>query len=148
MECILKYLHFQSKPLINLKIFAILHSHMKDIILTDSCQTHCPCNTLRTSNSFARSDTGVVIGSEPHLSRMCKTSLLFAPLGVCVHTGCSPVLLYTPTKPLIFTASNSNAGRTVETPEARSFPQNFGLFQSIRHQFWCFDGLLVETIIF
>ena len=26
-----------------------------------------PCNTLRTSNSFAKSDTGVVIDSEPYL---------------------------------------------------------------------------------
>ena len=32
----------------------------------------CPCKTLRTSNSFAKSDTGVVINSEPHLSRTCK----------------------------------------------------------------------------
>ena len=42
----------------------------------------CPCNTLRTSNSFARSDTGVVFDSKPHLIRTCKTSLLFAPLAV------------------------------------------------------------------
>ena len=61
----------------------------------------CPCNTLRTSNSFARSDTGVVIDSDPHLSRTCKTSLLFAPLAVRVQAGCSAFPFYTPTKPLI-----------------------------------------------
>ena len=49
----------------------------------------CPCNTFPTLNSFARSDTGVVIDSEPHLSRTCKTSLLFAPLAVRVQVGCS-----------------------------------------------------------
>ena len=32
---------------------------------------------------MARSDTGVVIDSEPHMIRMCKTSLLFAPLHGC-----------------------------------------------------------------
>ena len=60
--------------------------------LIDSC---------RTSNSIARSDTGVVIDSEPHPSRTCKTSLLFAPLAVRVYTGCSAFPFYTPTKPLI-----------------------------------------------
>ena len=44
---------------------------------------------------------GVVIDSEPNLSRTCKTSLLFAPLAVRAHTGCSDFLFYTPTKPLI-----------------------------------------------
>ena len=148
MECIPKYSHFQSKPLINLKIFATIHSLMKNIILTDSCQTHCPCNTLRISNTFARSDTGVVIDNKPHFSRTCKTSLLFAPLAVRVHTGCSPVPFYTPTKPLIFTASNSNTGRTVGTPEPRSFHPEFWSFQWIHHHFCCFDGRLVETIIY
>ena len=57
-----------------------------------------PC-TLQTSNSFARSDTGVVIDSEPHLSGTCKTSLLSAPLAVHVHTGCSAFQFYIPTKP-------------------------------------------------
>ena len=42
----------------------------------------CPCNMFRTLNSFTRSDTDVVIDSEPHLSRTCKTSLLFAPSAV------------------------------------------------------------------
>ena len=55
----------------------------------------CLCNTFLTSNSFARSDTDVVIDSEPHLSRTCKTSLLFAPLAVRVHTGSSALPFYT-----------------------------------------------------
>ena len=59
-----------------------------------------PCNKLRTSSSFARSGTGVVIDSDPHLSRTCKTSFLFAPLAVCVHTGWSASSFYIPTKPL------------------------------------------------
>ena len=45
----------------------------------------CPCNMLGTSNSFARSNTVVVIDREPHLNGTCKTSLLFAPLAICVH---------------------------------------------------------------
>ena len=56
---------------------------------------------LRTLNSFARSGTGVVIDSEPHPSHTCKTSILFAPLAVCVHTGCPDFPFYTPTKPLL-----------------------------------------------
>ena len=71
---------------------------MNDINLIDSCQAHlhvqyasnktaakltCLCNALRTSNSFPRSDTGVVIESEPHLSLTCKTRLLFAPFNGC-----------------------------------------------------------------
>ena len=47
--------------------------------------------------TFARSDTGVVIDSEPHLSRTCKTSLLFALLAVRVQAGCSTFPFYTPT---------------------------------------------------
>ena len=61
----------------------------------------CRCNTLRTSNSSARSDTSVVIDNEPHLSRTCKTSLLFAPLAVRVQAGCSAFPFYTPTEPFI-----------------------------------------------
>ena len=65
--------------------------------LIDSCQAHCPCNTLRTSISFARSDTGVMID----LSRTCKTSLLLAPLAVRIQAGCFAFPFFTPTKPLI-----------------------------------------------
>ena len=61
----------------------------------------CPCNTLRASNSFARSDTGVVIYSEPHPCRTCKSSLVFAPLAVRVQAGYSAFPFYTPTKLLI-----------------------------------------------
>ena len=38
-----EYLHFQSKPLMNLWIFATVHNLMKDINLIDSCQAHLPC---------------------------------------------------------------------------------------------------------
>ena len=56
----------------------------------------CPSNTLRTSNAFARGDTGVLIDSEPHPS--CR---LFAPLAVRVQAGCSAFPFYTLTQPLI-----------------------------------------------
>ena len=55
------------------------------------------CKQIMNS-SFTRSDTGIVIDSEPHLSRTCKTSLKFAPLAVHVHTGCSAFPFYTQTK--------------------------------------------------
>ena len=58
-------------------------------------------NTLRTSNSFARSVTHRVIDSDPHLSCMCKTSLVFAPLAFCVQAGCSAFPFYATTKLLI-----------------------------------------------
>ena len=53
--------------------------------LIDSCQAHLPVQYDSTSNSFTRSDTDVVIDGEPHLSRTCKTSLLFAPLAAPVQ---------------------------------------------------------------
>ena len=65
-----EYLHFQSNPLMNLKIFATVHSLMNYTKLI--AKLTCPCNMLRTSNSVARSDTGVEIDSEPHRSRTCK----------------------------------------------------------------------------
>ena len=37
-----QYLHFQSQPLINLKIFATVYNLMKDINIIDSCQAHLP----------------------------------------------------------------------------------------------------------
>ena len=61
----------------------------------------CPCTALRTSNSFSRCDTGVVIDREQHLSCTCKSSFLFAPLAVRVHIGCSAFPFWTPTKPLM-----------------------------------------------
>ena len=45
--------------------------------------------------------TADVIDSEPHLSRTCQTSLLFAPLTVLDHTGCSAFPFNSTTKPLI-----------------------------------------------
>ena len=71
------------------------------LIWLTAAKLTCPCNTLGTLNSITRSETGVVIDSEPHLSRMCKTSLLFAPLAICVYTACSAFPFDTPTKPLI-----------------------------------------------
>ena len=63
--------------------------------LIDSCQAHL--HVQYASNSSARSDTGVVIDSEPDMSRRCKTSLLFAPMAVGVQAGCFAFS----TKPLI-----------------------------------------------
>ena len=52
---------------------------MNDINLIISAKLTCPCNTLRTSHSFARSDSGVVIDSEPHLivGRLCEKIVHF-----------------------------------------------------------------------
>ena len=65
---------------------------------------------LLTSTLFARSDTGVVIDSEPHRSRTCKASLLFAPLAVRVHAGRSVFQFYTLTKQLILSYSKYKTG--------------------------------------
>ena len=65
------------------------------------CEAHLPSNSLQTSYSFARYDTGVVIYSESHVSCTCKTGFMFASLVVPVHTGCSAFAFCTPTKPLI-----------------------------------------------
>ena len=75
--------------------------------LNDSCQAHLPVQYALNIDSFARSDTAVVIDSEPHLSRKCKASFLFAPLAVCDHTGCYAFPFYTPTVPLIRLHINS-----------------------------------------
>ena len=49
---------------------------------------------VRSSTAFASSDKVVVIGSEPHMVRTCKTSLVFASLAIQVLVGysCSSVL--------------------------------------------------------
>ena len=54
------YLHFRSKPLMNLKIFANVHSLMNDTNILTAAKLTSLCNALPTSNSFARNDTGVV----------------------------------------------------------------------------------------
>ena len=77
--------HFRRKPLMNLEIFETVHSLMKYTKVIAAAKLICPCNTLRTWNSFARIDTG----GEQHPNRTCKTSLLFAPVAVRVHAGCS-----------------------------------------------------------
>ena len=99
-----QYLHFWSKPLMNLKIFATVHSLMNytNLNLIDSCQAHLPVQYASYIEFILqKKKTGVVIDSEPHPSRTCKTSFLFAPLTVLVHAGCSAFLFYTPTKLLI-----------------------------------------------
>ena len=73
---------------------------MNEINLIGCCQAHLPVQYAWASNSFARSDIDVVIDCEPHLSRTCKTSLLFAPLAVRVHADCFSFPFYTPTKQL------------------------------------------------
>ena len=65
--------------------------------LMTAAKLTCLYTTLRTSNSFARSDTGIVIDSESQPSRTCKANLLFAPLAVRVQAGCSAFPFYTPT---------------------------------------------------
>ena len=66
-----------------------------------SCQAHLPMQYASNIELIGQNDTGVVIDSEPHLSRTCKTSLLFALLVVRVQAGCSAFPFYTPTKPVI-----------------------------------------------
>ena len=66
---------------------------MNDTSVIDNCQSHLPVNIKLI--------TGVMIDIKPHLSRTCKTSLLFAPLAVCVQAGCSTFPLDTPTKLLV-----------------------------------------------
>ena len=43
-----------------------------------------------------------MIDNEPHLSHMCKTSFLFAPLAVRVQAACSAFPFYILTKPLLW----------------------------------------------
>ena len=44
--------------------------------------------------------------ASPHLVHTCKTSLLFTTSAVAIHSGCSTVLFYTPTKLLIWLSLN------------------------------------------
>ena len=86
----------------NLKVFANVHRLMNSTNLIDSCQAHLHvqyASNIKLSNIYLT--TSVVIDSKPHLSRTCKTSLVFAPLAARVQAGCSAFPFYTPTKPLI-----------------------------------------------
>ena len=74
---------------------------MNDTNVIDSCKASLPVQHASNIELISRSDTCVVIDSELHPSRMRKASLLFAPLGVSVHTDYSAFPMYTPTKPLI-----------------------------------------------
>ena len=84
----------------NLKIFATVHSFVNYTNLIDSCQAYLPGQNASNIELIARSDIDVVIDSQSHLSRTCKTRLLFAPLEVRVQAGCSAFPFYAPTKPL------------------------------------------------
>ena len=79
----------------NRNIFVTVHNLLNDTNLIDSFQADL--HVQYTS----RNDTGAVIDIEPHLSRTCKTSLLFAPLAVRDHTGFSAFPFYTPSKMFI-----------------------------------------------
>ena len=92
-----KYLHFSCNPLINLLIFATVHSLMNYINLIDSCQADLPVqyasNIQLISQKWYWCCDWQRATTEP--------SLLFAQLAVCVQAGCSTFPFYTPTKPLI-----------------------------------------------
>ena len=49
------------------------HNLMNYTNMTEAAKLTCQCNTLRTLNSFARSDSHVVIDGEPQPSHTCKT---------------------------------------------------------------------------
>ena len=65
--------------------------------LIDSCQAHLSVHYSSNIELIHQIYTGVVIDSEPHLSRTCKTSVLFVPLAVRVQA---------PTKTLIHVRSS------------------------------------------
>ena len=50
----------------------------------------CPRNMLRTSNSFARSDTGIVVDSEPHPSRYDNMDIFKVRVSVCFTLNTGP----------------------------------------------------------
>ena len=76
---------------------ATVHRLMNDINLIDNCQAHLPVQYASNIKFICQKCHWCC----DHLSCTCKTSLLFAPLAVRVHTGCSAFPFYTPTKPLI-----------------------------------------------
>ena len=60
----------------------------------------CPCNRLRASISFARSDSGVVIDSKPQQSHAKQACCFLNRLSVFTR-AVSAFPFYTSTKPLI-----------------------------------------------
>ena len=69
--------------------------------LIECSQAHLPVHYASNIELIRlKCDIGIVIDSEPHPSRTCKSSLLFAPLAVHAQAGCSAFPVYTPTKPL------------------------------------------------
>ena len=98
-QIIIWYLHFRSNPLWIFRFLQPFLASWTTHTWLTAAKLVCPCNTLRTSNSFARIDTVdtvVVIDCQPHPSRTCKTSLFYAPLAVRVQAGCSAFPFYTP----------------------------------------------------
>ena len=73
----------------NLKILKPFISSRITQNLIDSCQAHLPMHFALNIELISSCDTGVMIDSEPHLSRTSKTSFLFDPLTFRVLTGCS-----------------------------------------------------------
>ena len=78
---IMLYLHLRSNPLMNLRIFETVHSLMNYTYLIDSCQAHMP---MHFPSNIKFIHQKCYWCCEPHLSRTCKTSIMFAPLAVCV----------------------------------------------------------------
>ena len=68
--------------------------------LIASWQAHLPVQYASNIKLTHRSDTCVEIDSEPHPSRTCKTSLLFAPLADRVQADCSAFPFHSRTKQL------------------------------------------------
>ena len=66
-----------------MNLFANVNSIMNDTNMIDSCQAHLL--VLRTSNSFARSDTCIVIDSELHLSHVQNKPLVRSIGCPCSH---------------------------------------------------------------
>ena len=80
------YLHFRSNPL---WIFRFLQPFIASWITQfwlTAAKLTCPCNTHRTSNSFDRSDTGIVIDSGPHQSHV-QSKPLVCSIG-CLCSSC------------------------------------------------------------
>ena len=71
---------------------------MNDINLIDSCPAHLPVQYASNMEFIRRSDTGVVIDRELHLSRTSKTRILLSHW-LSVFTQALP--FYTQTKPLL-----------------------------------------------
>ena len=95
-----KYLHFQRNPIMNLQMFATVHSLSNYTNLIDSCQAHLPAQHASNIELICQKWHWCCDWQRATPSRTCKTSLLFAPMAVRVQAGCPAFPFYTPTKPL------------------------------------------------